>query len=282
MSSQSTMRAAGLLLGLALVLAGCGDDVNSADEPTTTTAGDTGDTTTTTEATSSTTTTAADDEEAAGDFCEAAPAVDVALAADEPDPETVEQALVDVEAAAPEELSDEVATVTDAVRRVMETQDFEIFSEPELQEANLAVNDYLVSDCGFSEVDITAVEYAFQGLPETVSTGPTAVYLRNEGQEFHEAVMFRINDDVTQSVEELLALPQEEAQTMTEFVGATFAAPGSASATSIELTEPGRYAVVCFVPVGMTPEALEAMGPEEEPQGPPHFTQGMFQEFTVE
>jgi hypothetical protein len=45
----------------------------------------------------------------------------------------------------------------------------------------------------------------------------------------------------------------------------------------------GRYGPVCFFPVGSTPEALAAA--EESSQdieAPPHFTQGMLAEFTVE
>ncbi|MGQ0825516.1 MAG: hypothetical protein ACT4OX_10920 [Actinomycetota bacterium] len=43
--------------------------------------------------------------------------------------------------------------------------------------------------------------------------------------------------------------------------------------------EPNRHAALCFIPVGFTVEAL-ASG--EEPDGAPHFTEGMRQQFTVE
>jgi hypothetical protein len=47
--------------------------------------------------------------------------------------------------------------------------------------------------------------------------------------------------------------------------------------------EPGRYAMVCFIPVGFTPEvAAEAAASGTEPEGAPHFTEGMIAEFTVE
>jgi hypothetical protein len=45
--------------------------------------------------------------------------------------------------------------------------------------------------------------------------------------------------------------------------------------------EPGRYVIACFLPVGATPENMEALE-SGELQGPPHFTQGMLEEFTVE
>ena len=39
--------------------------------------------------------------------------------------------------------------------------------------------------------------------------------------------------------------------------------------------------IVCFLPVGATPDNMEALE-SGELQGPPHFTEGMVEEFTVE
>ena len=38
--------------------------------------------------------------------------------------------------------------------------------------------------------------------------------------------------------------------------------------------------IVCFLPVGATPDNMEALE-SGELQGPPHFSQGMLEEFTV-
>ena len=65
--------------------------------------------------------------------------------------------------------------------------------------------------------------------------------------------MARINDDVTLSTDELLALPEEEVFTMITMVGGAFAAPGTTGNTVMDLT-PGRYVAVCPIPQGMTPE----------------------------
>ncbi len=82
-------------------------------------------------------------------------------------------------------------------------------------------------------------------------------------------VVFRKADGVTLPWEELLELPDEEAEEKAQFVTAAFAPPGEGSSTLAEL-EPGVYAMVCFIPVG---------GGED---GPPHFTEGMLEEFSVE
>ena len=62
--------------------------------------------------------------------------------------------------------------------------------------------------------------------------------------------------------------------------GASFAAPGESDTLFVDL-EPGRYVIVCFLPVGATPDNMEALE-SGELQGPPHFTEGMVEEFTVE
>jgi hypothetical protein len=85
----------------------------------------------------------------------------------------------------------------------------------------------------------------------------------------HELVLFRVADGVTEPVEDLLALPEEEAGEAMVPVGVVFAdAPGSEAATMLDL-EPGRYAAVCFIPIG---------GGED---GAPHFTGGMVAEVEV-
>jgi hypothetical protein len=128
---------------------------------------------------------------------------------------------------------------------------------------------------------VTGTEYAFEDIPETVEAGQTAITFTNQGGEEHQLVLIRVNDGVTASVEELAQL-QEEAFSMIEVKGFAMAAPGESDPGFVDL-EPGRYGALCFFPVGSTPEvvaAAEEIGQEIE--GPPHFTQGMVAEFTVE
>jgi hypothetical protein len=126
-----------------------------------------------------------------------------------------------------------------------------------------------VGECDFEQVEVDMVDYGYEGIPETIDAGTYAFALTNSSDaEPHELAMVRKNDGVTQPIEEILELPEEEAMSMVEFIGAGFAPPGGEGSALVELT-PGDYAVLCFIPVG---------GGEE---GPPHFTQGMVQEFTV-
>jgi hypothetical protein len=54
-----------------------------------------------------------------------------------------------------------------------------------------------------------------------------------------------------------------------------------------KVTQKGRYAVICSIPVGADPAAyLQAaqssqVGPPNVPGGPPHFTEGMYGQITV-
>ncbi|MEQ9161428.1 MAG: hypothetical protein RLN74_01900, partial [Ilumatobacter fluminis] len=55
------------------------------------------------------------------------------------------------------------------------------------------------------------------------------------------------------------------------------------------LSEPGRYVLMCFIPIGADPDeylaAVAAAGggkPDGVAGGPPHFTAGMYAELVVE
>ena len=95
----------------------------------------------------------------------------------------------------------------------------------------------------------------------------------------------RINDG-SLSVEELLSLPQEEAEAKTTFMGLALAFPGETGQAVIDLV-PGGYAALCFLPEHADPEMIVQMGGPEDTMpagadfGPPHYTLGMVHEFHV-
>lgn len=224
----------------------------------------------------------------------------------------MEPLLADIEQNTPEEISSEVETVLQGVRDGLETGDPESFQNMEFMEAEAALDEYVFENCEFDATEeFVAVNYAYQGLPATLSPGRTAFRLDNQGSEVHEAVIFRINDDVDTPLRELLDLPDEEVEEMIQFRGVTFAGPGDAGYGVVEL-DPGRYGFICFIPVGTTsmealfegdegegasptptgsptaspsPTGSPAEGDEDENEdgeGPaPHFTEGMFAEVTV-
>ena len=88
----------------------------------------------------------------------------------------------------------------------------------------------------------------------------------------------RIPDSETRSVQELLQLPEEELNAVfgaTEPATVILAATGQTDLPGAvvgdgTLTEPGRYAIVCFLPVGSDDSILESEGPPPAGDTPPH------------
>ncbi|WP_116452842.1 hypothetical protein [Blastococcus litoris] len=186
---------------------------------------------------------------------------------------TVEPLLGDVEDTAPEEISDTVTQATGIVREALSGGDPSILEGPEFQQADDEIDEYMLAECGYEQVEATGVDYEYEGLPDTIPGGVVAITFTNEGEEMHEIGLARINDDVTMPVEEVLAQPEEQVFSMIQLAGVTFAMPGESETTFLRM-EPGRYGAACFIPQGTTHD--------HEGEGPPHFTLGMFAEFTVE
>jgi plastocyanin len=134
-----------------------------------------------------------------------------------------------------------------------------------------------------ADITVTGVDFAFEDMPDSVSAGTTLGFT-NAGQEVHEMAVFRKNDDVTQSFDELLALPGEEALAFVTPIGTAFSEPGEAATDVVALEQAGEYIMVCFVAAGTTEipsEDPNASPDQEVPTGAPHFTLGMVQTFTV-
>ena len=210
-------------------------------------------------------------------FCEAE--IGVENASNSEDPAAIEPAI----AAAMEVAPEDAAPLLDAVVTALQETGPE---GPEFAAAYDALIAWMEGNCGFVTLNLTASEYAFGGMPTELPAGGTIVNLANIGEEVHEIVIVRINDDVTLTIDELLALPEEETETMTTFVNIAFAFPDTVGHTVVNL-EPGRYVAVCFLPEGATPEVISQMsGPDSSTPpgvtlGPPHAFHGMVQEFTV-
>lgn len=179
---------------------------------------------------------------------------------------------------APTELDDAIATYDDAITSVAETGDSSVFETPELLEAEATVHGYDLDHCGWEQIDVVTTDYAFGGVPKEIEAGTVSFEFDNEGKELHELVLLRINDDVDLTADELLALPQEEAETMVQPAGGTDPIPPGSSNYLVASLEAGRYLVTCFLPEGATSfEAMESLGED----APPHAMHGMVQEVTV-
>lgn len=203
---------------------------------------------------------------------------------DEVDPmpwvEELTEGLEGLEANAPSEISGAVSGITESVLEPVSNLDVEAYfaatESATFREDSAVVSEFVNAECGFANVEVVAVDYAFDADLDGIAPGTVAFDFSNEGTELHEMALIRINDDAPESVDELLALPEEEAESKTTFMGVSFAEPGGGDTMYADL-DAGRYAVICFIPTGST-----SMEEAETADGPPHFTQGMVREFTVE
>lgn len=149
-------------------------------------------------------------------------------------------------------------------------------------------------DTDGSAVQVTGTDYAFDA-PAEVAAGTSLTFTNDSDAEVHEMLVLRVDDDETRPLEELMGLPDAEAQEVTEFRGMLLALPGEAgidpeapdAGGSVTLDEPGRYLLLCFIPEGADPGAYEAAlagegdGPPDVEGGSPHAALGMVHELTV-
>ncbi|HEX2021298.1 MAG TPA: hypothetical protein VHH36_01185 [Candidatus Thermoplasmatota archaeon] len=121
----------------------------------------------------------------------------------------------------------------------------------------------------------TNITYSFTG-PDAASAGWLTIHLQNKAPEPHQAVLYKVPQGLTfaQFQASLMEQPhegEEENETHDDdhgpepAGGVGFATPGG-NATAVVRVEPGKYAVVCFIP---------------GPSGMPHAMAGMMRELNV-
>ena len=182
--------------------------------------------------------------------------------------------LADITRNSPASLTGAVDDLVSGIRKFLDEGTFAAFESDSFRAAGTQINDFMLANCGYTKVVATATDYEYNGLPITTPAGPTSLTLKNEGEEFHIFVVFRINDDVTTSAEDLLKLGEEEATSKIVFVTEAGAAAGTSDTTFSDL-KPGRYGVACFISKDTNGDG------SVEGDGPPHFMEGMVEEFTV-
>lgn len=271
--------AATAALASALFLAGCADDDDPIASPS--------------EAVS-TPTASASAAPSVDEFCDAKVAIDAAFLqggppeeeegseSASPDPTVIGEGISasfsapyeDLARTAQPEVKDSVDKLVAGLEDAIEEGNPEFFMDPEFVAADQVVDDFLKDKCDVEEIAATAADFEFEGLPTSSPEGLTALTLTNEGEEFHEMVVMRINDDVTESIEELLQMDEEETEGKIQPMGVVLAAPGTTATNFFDLTA-GRYAVLCFISEGSDAEH------EFQGEGPPHFTKGMVEELTI-
>jgi uncharacterized cupredoxin-like copper-binding protein len=127
-----------------------------------------------------------------------------------------------------------------------------------------------------AQVEVTAIDFAFTGLPERVAAGTTLTLVNDSSMELHELVAIRLPDDETRTVEELIGNPEDLAGYFPSVTTVLIAPPDEAGVAvegTGQLNEPGRYAIICAIPTGADPAEYMAAAAEAD-GGPPDVAGG--------
>jgi hypothetical protein len=219
-------------------------------------------------------------------FCDAANRTDKAFAKLESggkpkqkDIQALQSSLGEVESTAPPEIASQVQAVVAATRTAVESGKGDPSeADPNFEQNFNALQQYRYNSCGYQQLDVTGIEYEFQGLPKTLPAGNVSIRFTDNGAELHELEVFRVKSK--DSVKKIVGLSEKEQGKKIDEVGITFASQGQTSYTIADLSKPGRYGVVCHLPVGSTSEQAAEQAAKKHAKT--HAQEGMYATITVE
>lgn len=121
---------------------------------------------------------------------------------------------------------------------------------------------------GVKEIDLELQEFAFGFNASEITDGNFAFVAKNVGEQNHQVGVLRVPADL--DIKELIQ-SEEEVEGVEDIAFTLPFPPGEEQNVVFdEPLEPGRYALLCFVP------------DSEDPEGTPHAAKGMIAEFTIE
>jgi hypothetical protein len=185
------------------------------------------------------------------------------------DPSQAEGAIEQFESSLPEDLTEDGSTVAASFRAAVDGDESAMTSE-EFSAASAAVGTTMFEGCPASaRLDVTGIDYGFEGVPEQVSAGNVAVRFTNQtsNTEPHELIVLARPDGDETPLEEIATMSPDDLMGSMPMAGLVFADRQGAESTAFMQLEPGRYVAICTIPVG---------GGET---GDPHATHGMIAEF---
>ena len=176
-------------------------------------------------------------------------------------------------AGAPDEIKDEVDEIALKIKRFRDDADPSAIDGEDFQRLTGTVDAYLHENCSGPKADVKAVNYAYEGLPATMPAGTVRIELENTSDEAHEIVILNRKPGVTETYDQLLALPDDQAQAKLDFVDAASVDPDGTGYIVANLPA-GDLVFLCSFGKGTTDD-------DEPKQEEPHFTLGMKQEVKV-
>jgi plastocyanin len=100
-------------------------------------------------------------------------------------------------------------------------------------------------DGGGRTIEVTAIEYEFDGIPAEMPPGRVTFDVRNEGGENHDLVLRKVIREA--DILDVLELSQEEQEEYLEDAGATPAVPPGEARSLTTTPEAGTYVYLCMV-----------------------------------
>ncbi|HUR17938.1 MAG TPA: hypothetical protein VMZ51_03255 [Acidimicrobiales bacterium] len=171
--------------------------------------------------------------------------------------------------AAPTATKADLRKVAVALDEVVKTNgDLARRGTPAVRAASARAHTFELANCGWRRVDTTAVEFTFQGFPETIPAGVVSFELANKGEFDHVLELYRVEQE-TVSGRETLSRGDLRKEDLAKFrdVGSAFAREGEQGHV-VRALQPGRYVAACLIALNSTPPAT-------------HASKGMLAEFTV-
>ncbi|MBS1674724.1 MAG: hypothetical protein JSS74_12265 [Actinobacteria bacterium] len=139
--------------------------------------------------------------------------------------------------------------------------------DPAYGQAAGELGKFVFDECGYQTLPVTAKDFEFVGLPDSIGAGISVVQLSNKGENPHVVEISLIPDAAT-TVKDIIADPSAAMASglVKPVAGGAFTTPGALGYLTAKL-EPGRYIVTCMIP---------------DSENKPHAMHGMYHELTVQ
>ena len=185
----------------------------------------------------------------------------------------VAQPLATLVADAPDEVKDEIEEISRKTAQFRDEADPSILDD-DFEKLTDKVDAYMQEHCAGVKATVEAVNYAYRGLPSTLpATTTLRIEFRNTADEAHEMLVLTRKPGVTETFDQILALPPDQIESKFDFVNAESANPGQ-TGYLIGTLPAGDYIFLCSFGKGTTDD-------NDPKQDQPHFTLGMKQEVKV-
>ena len=131
-----------------------------------------------------------------------------------------------------------------------------------------AGDDNIASGVDLVPLELNEMLFSYDPTDPRIKSGKFAFDIKNKGDQVHEAVLLHLKKEAP-----LMELMESRDPDGVGFLGVKVPVlPGADAKMAIPELEPGRYALICFLPDQSVPGG----------EGPPHFALGMVSEFEVE